>query len=692
MTSRAENTPGLARRLMLALVAGALLLGGPASRLQAEDTGAAREAMARAEAHRARGDNRAARIELMNAIKAAPRLPAARMMQARVFLSLFDAAGAEGELAQALELGADRSLVRAPMAEALLLQGRAEAALAWLGEGPVPAPDAGYAARTLGRAQLALGAMDAARAAFDRALEFSPDDSLLWTDIARFRIASGDQAGGMEAADHAVALNPSNVRALQLRGELTRNQTGLGAALPWFERALALDPNDVSVLGEYAATLGDMGRMRAMLMAARQIVALQPDNPRGYFLQAVLAARAGKYSLARTLIQKTGGALERVPAAMQVEGVVEFQLGNYRQAIDRFERLADAQPHNRRAAELLARALYAEGEHETLLERFRPQADHAGSSAYILTLVARSLEAMGEGNAALEYLARAAVPDTTPLQRLDEGDEPWLLAEAARTAPRDARAVIPYVRMLVARGDFPLAAEFAKPLADGNPGVPDAQILLGDVYLASGNAAGALPLYQRAAQIRLAEPVVRRLSLALRETGRGAEADALLHSFVDYSPANTGGLRLLANAYIDRANWPGAVAALTALHAQLGSNQPVLLTDLALARLRAGDPGMAAHDSRLAYRIQPASPLAAHVRGMALTAQSDRPMLAVEMLEKAQALQPRNPWLRFHLAQAYAAAGKTSRAMGALRASLSLGAFPERTQAAAMLRDLQGSS
>lgn len=677
---------------MLALVAGALLLGGPASRLHAEDTGAARAAMARAEDHRARGDNRAARIELMNAIKAAPGLPAARIAQARVFLSLFDAAGAEAELSRALELGADRTLVRAPMAEALLLQGRADAALTWLGEGAVPAGDAGYAARTLGRAQLALGAMDAARAAFDRALQFTPDDSLLWTDIARFRIASGDQAGGMEAADHAVELNPSNVRALQLRGELTRSQTGLAAALPWFERALAIDPNDASVLSEYAATLGDMGRMRAMLAAARQIVALQPDNPRGYFLQAVLAARAGRYNLARTLIQKTGGALERVPAAMQVEGVVEFQLGNYRQAIDRFERLADAQPHNRRAAELLARALYAEGEHAALLERFRPVANRAGASAYILTLVARSLEAVGDGNAALEYLARAAVPDTAPLQRLDEVDEPWLLADAARAAPRDARAVIPYVRMLVARGDFALAAEYAKPLAEANPGVPDAQMLLGDVYFASGNAAGALPLYERAARIRLAEPVVRRLSLALREAGRADQADALLQSFVDFSPAHTGGLRLLANAQIDRGNWPGAVAALTALHAQLGSNQPTLLTDLALARLRAGDVAMAVHDSRLAYRVQPASPMASHVRGMALTAQPDRPMLAVEMLEKAQTLQPRNPWLRYHLAQAYAAAGKTSRAMGALRASLSLGAFPERAQAAAMLRDLQGRS
>lgn len=690
MTSRAD--PYFGTRLVLALVAGLLLLAGLGGPLLAEDLAGARAAMARAADYRAQGDHRAARIELMNAIKAAPRLKEARLAQARVYLALFDAEGAEAELRRALELGADRALVRAPMAEAMLLQDRADDALQWLGEGPVSRSDAGYAARTLGRAQLALGNLDQARSAFDRALQFAPDDSLLWTDIARFRTATGDQAGGIEAADHAVALDPDNVRALQLRGELTRSQTGLAAALPWFERALAIDPNDTAALGEYAATLGDMGRMRAMLKAARQIVALEPANPRGYFLQAVLAARAGRYGLARMLIQKTGGALDRVPAAMQVEGVVEFQLGNYRQAIDRFEKLADAQPHNRRAAELLARALYAEGEHETLLDRFRPVANRAGASAYLLTLVGRSLEAMGERDAALEYLARAATPDPAPLLRLDQDDEPWLLADAARSSPRDARAVVPYVRMLVARGDFGTAEEFARPLADANPGVPDAQMLLGDVLYASGNAAAALPYYDRAARIRLAEPVVRRLSLVLRELGRRDESDALLESFVDMSPANTGGLRLLANAYIDRGNWPGAVAMLSALHAQLGSSQPMLLTDLALARLRAGDPVRAAHDSRLAYRVQPASPLVAHVRGMALTEATDTPMLAVEMLEKAQALQPRNPWLRYHLAQAYAAAGKPGRAMGALRASLSLGSFPERAQAAAMLRDLQDRS
>ncbi|MGQ3179192.1 MAG: tetratricopeptide repeat protein, partial [Blastomonas fulva] len=90
-----------------------------------------------------------------------------------------------------------------------------------------------------------------------------------------------------------------------------------------------------------------------------------------------------------------------------------------------------------------------------------------------------------------------------------------------------------------------------------------------------------------------------------------------------------------------------------------------------------------------AYRVQPANTLATHMRGLTLTGQGGQAMVAVEMLEKAGAKNPRNPWLRYHLAQAYAEAGKTAQAVGALRASLALGAFPERPQAAAMLRELQ---
>ena len=71
-----------------------------------------------------------------------------------------------------------------------------------------------------------------------------PSDSAAWTDVARFRRNSGEIGGAIAAADKAVDLDPRNVEALVLRGELTRGQYGLAAASIWFDRALEIDPEE----------------------------------------------------------------------------------------------------------------------------------------------------------------------------------------------------------------------------------------------------------------------------------------------------------------------------------------------------------------------------------------------------------------------------------------------------------------
>ena len=136
-------------------------------------------------------------------------------------------------------------------------------------------------------------------------------DGAVWTDVARFRRSNGDVAGAIEAADRAVAAAPRNVEALVLRGILTRSQYGLAAALPWFDRAIAVDGGNVEAFVERATTYGDMGRMSDMLADAREAHRLTGGNTTAYYLEAVLAARARNFDLARRLMERTHGALRR---------------------------------------------------------------------------------------------------------------------------------------------------------------------------------------------------------------------------------------------------------------------------------------------------------------------------------------------------------------------------------------------
>src|SRR3546814_11393120 len=75
---------------------------------------------------------------------------------------------------------------------------------------------------------------------------------------------------------------------------------------------------------EDAATLGDLGRMRAMLAVTRRAIAADPADPRAYYLQAVLAARAGRFDLARGLLQKTGGTLNGMHAVLLLGGMPDY--------------------------------------------------------------------------------------------------------------------------------------------------------------------------------------------------------------------------------------------------------------------------------------------------------------------------------------------------------------------------------
>src|SRR3546814_15879499 len=94
---------------------------------------------------------------------------------------------------------------------------------------------------------------------------------------------------------------------------------------------------------EDAATLGDLGRMRAMLAVTRRAIAADPADPRAYYLQAVLAARAGRFDRARVLLQKTGGTLNGMPAVLLLGGMLDYHARAYEQATGQWPELADLQ-------------------------------------------------------------------------------------------------------------------------------------------------------------------------------------------------------------------------------------------------------------------------------------------------------------------------------------------------------------
>lgn len=644
-------------RPTLLLAAFALSIGGLSQAIHATSEGneEARESFVKAEDFHARGDARSARIELMNAIKADPSWIDARILQAEMLLKLFDAIGAQAELDKAIQLGSPPSRTRHLYGQALQLQGKFKDAKVELLADDIPPGNQAAAARILGRVGMQSGDNLLASQSFDRAIKLDPGYSDLWVDVSRFRAGSGDQAGAIAAIDEAVKLEPNNIRALQYRGELLRFQFGLGAALPWFERALQIDPNDVAVLTDYAATLGDMGRMKDMLVIARKIIALDGKNPRAFFMQSVLAARAGKYKLARVLMQKTEGRIDGVPAVILVQGIIEYGEGNYNAAVEKFRRLNSLQPNNRRAQNLLARSLYLAGDPEEAVLVLKPQVNRSGAEPYALWQAGRALEALDKRPEAIGVFNRVSKHDVgkeiafalnTPLK--------VLAAEASRS-PNDARKVVPYIQALFNASNYSEAFSHAKRLQKGNPGASPAHILVADTAMARGDYNEALNALDRAREIQFSEPVMLRIVEALRAKGAMQESGEVLAQYLSYNPSNIAGLRWMAYAHLETENWEVARNILENLRKRIGENDALIMAGLAQAYTGLGNSKKAIEAGRIAYYVQPSSPVVSHLYGLAILAEGSRNKDAVDLLKKAVRIAPNNTAYRNSLNLAFAA-------------------------------------
>lgn len=631
------------------------------------------------------GNYSAARSHAQAAIKADPSWGLAHAMLARSFLAIGDGVAAEGELGRARDAGFDPARAHQLYAHAWLLQGDANRALTEAAK--ASAPYSGYAIRIGARALAAQGDVAGAQAALGTLLADAPKDSFAWSDLGRIKYQAGDIAGAIESAQRAVDLDADNVEAITLRGELVRGQYGLIAALPWFEKALGHDAYYHPALIEYAATLGDVGRYTDMLAATRKALAARPDSPQALYLQAVLAARAGKDDLARTLLTRTGGQLNAMPGARLLSGTLAYEAGAYQQAIDDWRVLVGQQPTNITARRLLGAALLRSGDPQGALDVLRPVALRADADSYTLALVARAFEQTGERDWAAKYLDRSALPSAVGSAPFGIDDGLSALNDAASAAPAEPVAQLTLIRGLIEAGDTAAALAKAQALVRLTPGAPPAYLALGDTLMAVNRYGDAADAYRHAADLRFDEPTLLRVVDALDHANRHAEAGKVLALFASQNPQNITARRLIGHWQIAAQDWDAAIDTLEELRGRIGDRDTALLAELSYAYTGAGDADTGTIYGKAAYALAPMNPAASDAYGWALY-QQGKSEPALQLLEKAASIAPGRADLRWHLGQAYADLDRTAEAATQIRAALADPAFGDRVAAAAALKAL----
>lgn len=661
--------------LLLAVVAAVAELATRAARPDpARELAANRAAMAR-------GNYSAARSHALAALSVEPDMADAILGLAAASLALGDGAQADGALQRAQAAGVPAARLYAMEAQAALLQGD-------LANAMLKADRAGrdsLAIRVRAQVLAQQGDVASAQGQLVALLATDPKDGKAWATLGRIRYQAGDITGATDAAWRAVKLAPAHLEGLVLAGEIVRDRYGLAAAMPWFEAALKRDAFYHPALIDAAATLGDLGRYPEMLDATRRALQARPGSPQALYLQAVMAARAGRTDLARTMLAKTGGQVDDMPGILLLRGSLDYADGKPQQAIGAWTQLVAIQPMNIAARRLLGAAQLRAGDATGALATLRPIALRADADSYTLTLVARAFERTGARDWAARYLDRAAAPAAGGSAPFGQDTSLPVLAVAAQDG--GTASAVEYIRGLMEAGQGSEAEARAAALMRAAPGAPAPRLVVGDIVASEGRAAEALALYKSAADLDFGAPVLLRMVEAAAGAGRpktGADALAL---YLAQNPATVAPRRLLANLQLAARDWDGAIESLEAVRTATGARDWVLLAQLSQAYSASDDAETSLHYARTAYVLQPASAMTADVYGWALYGNNDIAN-ALVLAVKAVTLAPADLLIRWHYAQLLAEAGRKDAARIEIARLLANPGFADRAAAMALAKAL----
>ena len=346
-------------------------------------------------------DFRAAKGELVEALKLEPRNRDMLALLARVQLRIGDGDGARLTLRRLTDLGVKGPEWTRLAAEAAVYADDAKQALILLGNDGTP-----EAWRIRAAAQEALGDNAAVRAAYVAGLQAGGDARLV-ANYARFLLADNDVDGAAAQIASLQRARPQALDTLLLSGDLALARGQYPAALAQYQQAAKRFPARAEPVLAQAEILDMQGNVDAAIKLLAQAEKLEPGHRRLQPLQIQLYSEKGEWSKIRDILQRKEADIQPGTAEGLTYGEALLRMGHPEQARVMFSQAVILAPENRYARMMLGEAQLATGDAKTAWRTVKVLSDSVLVNPVELQLAERAARAAGDP-AADAIKARAA--------------------------------------------------------------------------------------------------------------------------------------------------------------------------------------------------------------------------------------------------------------------------------------------
>lgn len=364
----------------------------------------------------------AARVDLAAALAENGDDPAVLRLLAQVQLQLGDGDGAAATALRLERAGVTGRELSRISAEASLLRGNADEALALLGEDRTPDAERIRAAALIQKRDAA-GALAALRRGAS-----TGGNALLLRDYARFLIDSQDLSGAAQQVAALSRLQPDGFDALMLGADIAARRGRHGEAHALLEKAAARYPR-VPDPWIARATVSDLeGKLDDAIAMTARAASIAPDDVRVRDLKVQFAAMKGEWEKVRDLLARDERNLDPLSANGLSYAEAMLRTGHPEQARAMFQRALTRSPNNPFSRVMLAEAQLATGDARSAFATVWPLARSTMAGPRELDLAAKAAEAAGLPEAGA-IRARIAEAQRGLSQRLSEQGQAALARE-----------------------------------------------------------------------------------------------------------------------------------------------------------------------------------------------------------------------------------------------------------------------